>query len=328
VIVAAPFLVPFGWKLRGAFATGYLIGLAPYLPVLAAAGYSRIHENLADLRATSSDRRLPWPQFGSEASRIFLVTIIALIMLWVVAVVVVRGRGRRPTEARILLSLALFGALQAPFLFSRFDVGHAMAAAFVPLAFSPVSASELIPASNGLRRVAAIATLLVVLAVIASTPYGRSALAVNARIALGHPHGAKVSLNGRTFLLASSVDAADLQAILSEVDRHARPGSRLFVGPRDLRRAYANDAFIYYLLPKLRPASFYIELDPPFVRPGSRLARDVASADYLVLNSRWDNFDEPNATADYGSPASNEIVRRRFCPTLHRGTYTLFARCR
>ena len=39
---------------------------------------------------------------------------------------------------------------------------------------------------------------------------------------------------------------------------------------RDLRRTNQNDVFVYYLFPRLKPASFYVELDPPVSRTDRR----------------------------------------------------------
>jgi hypothetical protein len=326
-VVALPYLLVAARRARTLFVAGLAVGLAPFVPVLVAAGGAMIHENLSDLRATSNDRRLPLPALSSESGRLLVVTAIALVALWFVAL---RSRrvARGAPNTRVLLSLALFGLLQVPIALSRLDAGHVLVVAVVALAFAPVSAAEMLRASSERRRRSGVvAVSLLAILVLLSTPYGRIALVTNARIMLGQPHGGKVTVHGRTFVMDSSEAAADLQAVVSETDRIARPGSRLFVGPRDLRRAYANDVFVYYLLRQLEPASFYLELDPPFVRHGSRLVGDVATADYLILTTRWDTFHEPNASTEYGSPEANQVVRRLFCPRLVVGTYTLFEKC-
>ena len=47
----------------------------------------------------------------------------------------------------------------------------------------------------------------------------------------------------------------------------------LFVGPEDLRRTFYSDTFLYFLLPRFTPGSFYLEMDPgvsdtPRIRAG------------------------------------------------------------
>jgi hypothetical protein len=111
------------------------------------------------------------------------------------------------------------------------------------------------------------------------------------------------------------------RAIAAEA-RLARPGGRLFVGPRALRRTAGN-----YLLPQQRPASFYVELDPVASRAGSGLADDLRQADVLLLGGPWEALHEPNASSHDGSRAANEVVARLFCRGRRFGTYELFARC-
>jgi hypothetical protein len=88
----------------------------------------------------------------------------------------------------------------------------------------------------------------------------------------------------------------------------------LFVGPTDLRRTDGNDVFVYYLVPHQRPASFYVELDPPASKRGSGLARDVARASVLLLGRRWNRETPPDGSRRFGSNAPNRVVRRLLPP--------------
>ena len=83
---------------------------------------------------------------------------------------------------------------------------------------------------------------------------------------------------------------------------------------------------LYYLLPDLVPASFYLEMDPPFSRTSSGLARDVASADYLVLSTRWDRWDEPNDSSLYGPNETNRVVETQFFRSASFGSYSVWKR--
>ena len=55
-------------------------------------------------------------------------------------------------------------------------------------------------------------------------------------------------------------------------------------------------------------------MDPGLAdRPGSRLAADVASADWVVLTNFWTGWFEPNASIDRGSDAPNQVIAQHFC---------------
>ena len=83
---------------------------------------------------------------------------------------------------------------------------------------------------------------------------------------------------------------------------------------RDGSRTIYSDAAFYYLFPELDPATYYIEMDPGLAdREGSRLADDVASADWLILTNFWTGWYEPNASSEFGSDAPNQVVADHFC---------------
>ncbi|MEX0848409.1 MAG: hypothetical protein WD023_11590, partial [Ilumatobacteraceae bacterium] len=118
--------------------------------------------------------------------------------------------------------------------------------------------------------------------------------------------------------------------LVADLDRLSSPGERLFVGPVDLRRTWYNDAFFYHLFPELTPATYYIEMDPGLAdAPGSRLADDVATADWLILSRIWDGWLEPNASMDFGSDVPNQVVRDQFCRvgSYEDGLLELWGRC-
>jgi hypothetical protein len=134
----------------------------------------------------------------------------------------------------------------------------------------------------------------------------------------------EVHVGDRSYRLIPDA-ALNLQPLLDALEAVARPGQRLYVGPHDLRFAEYNDTFVYYLLPKLKPASIYMEDDPATVNgPGHDLSADIRRADFLVLN-RADDPIVPNPN-EAGSSEPNQIVGRDFCPLLVSGTYELLAR--
>ncbi|MCU1498680.1 MAG: hypothetical protein JWM47_2633, partial [Acidimicrobiales bacterium] len=132
----------------------------------------------------------------------------------------------------------------------------------------------------------------------------------------------------RTFYLGSETIAADGQRMLDEVGPQMQPGERLFVGTADLRKTPYSDAYLYFLLPRLIPATRYIEMDPGMAnRADSGMAGEVAAADWLILTHIWDGWQEPNGSRDLGSDAPNRVVRRDFCSAGVYGPYEVFRRC-
>jgi hypothetical protein len=111
---------------------------------------------------------------------------------------------------------------------------------------------------------------------------------------------------------------------VTELVRLSAPGQKLLVGPRDLRRTVGADTFFYHLLPTLEPATYYLEMNPGSTNaPGSRLAPDVANADWLILDRSWDYINEPNRSAEFGSDVPNQVVREKFDLWKEYGPYLL-----
>ena len=155
---------------------------------------------------------------------------------------------------------------------------------------------------------------------------------LHTRVGLGQvPQAFRVQRGDRYFYLGDFRAYEGVQAAVDELGRLAEPGDRLLVGPSDLRRTWYSDVFIYWLFPELDPATYYIEMDPGLAnKPGSSLAADIASADFVILTGLWDGWMEPNSSMDFGSDAPNQMLRDHFCVV---GEYTdgqavLYQRCR
>ena len=119
-----------------------------------------------------------------------------------------------------------------------------------------------------------------------------------------------------------------LQSLISTILKVAKPGDRLFVGPNDLRRTNYNDTFIYFLIPDLLPASYYLEMNPGSAnRLGSRLSQDIASADIVVLTTRYDTWNEANDSVLNGDASANKIVENNFCLDSIHGEYSIYLKC-
>ena len=125
----------------------------------------------------------------------------------------------------------------------------------------------------------------------------------------------------------SFADAAN--AMFPTLDRLIRPGDRLFVGPTDLTRTNTSEAWIYAMYPEAVPATRYIEMDPGIANaPGSGLARDLASADVVVLSSNWAEWAEANDSVKAGSTAATKVLERDFCPVrTFDAWFQVYRRC-
>src|ERR1700692_4741169 len=67
------------------------------------------------------------------------------------------------------------------------------------------------------------------------------------------------------------------------------------------------------MCPQLRPATYFLEMNPHSAnRPNSRLAADVASANWLVLDHDTDNWNEKNDSTKFGSDLPMRVVAQQF----------------
>jgi hypothetical protein len=123
-------------------------------------------------------------------------------------------------------------------------------------------------------------------------------------------------------------EAEDLATFLRAIESDVRSGRRLVVGPADLARAVNGVPMLYFLLPELEPATYFLEISPGSAnREGTRLAQDLASADLVILTDRYSGWKEPNASRFAGDVDPMRVLRSRFCPTVRFGEWTLLKRC-
>lgn len=322
---------------RRAYVAGGALGVAPLAVHSVVAGPLQLLENflLGPLR-WGPGRQLPLP--GPEP---------LLFGLVLVSVAVALFAGMRPGQLGgqkrfVLLALGLFSVGTLHQALQRADLFHLICAGLLPIAFLPLTLAASMGSTAGLRRPYLVASVLVAsiaLSVSAPSVFARAAL-VEAPRALGldTDHASQVVRHGQrpwyvatdraVAATADSAEAAgELAAAILEVERQAASGSRLFVGPRDLRRTNYNETFVYYLLPQFVPASYHLQMDPGSANaPSSRLAADVATADVLFLSSRYENWNEPNASMLYGPDAANETVRSLFVPVARHGSYFIYVR--
>jgi len=248
----------------------------------------------------------------------FFVVIVVALALPVLARWLRRGDGRIVNRYTVLMGASLFGLGMLPQALQRPDSTHLAWGSCVSFALLPCLFVELTPRLLPRCRrhawvvagAAIAATMLVVNPFFTYRYY-----LLQTRIAVGNkPGGFEVQRGDRNFYFGNQALQESSQAMMNDLDRLSQPGDRLLVGPADLSRTiYSDDAF-YYMFPELTPATFYIEMDPGLAdQPGSSLAKDVESADWLILTNFWTGWYEPNSSAEFGSDEPNQVVADHFC---------------
>jgi hypothetical protein len=315
------------WK----YIVGVAIGLLPLVWLTAAAGPSQVWNNLFLFPVVLSGpaRRLPLNSIPTCAIFLLAAHLIAVLVNVTAGILAFRA-DRRSVAARLLLGLALLGLGLSHQAIQRSDLVHVAFAAFVSLGILPLSLLTI--GSRYLQecptyRDALLATAGVLVLLLAILPEFTMYFRQVALSGMTSPPEQAVFLrqHERAFPLPTMAVAVRAGRMLTRLDEEACPGQRLFVGPADLRRTNYTDTWIYHMLPKLRPATYFLEMNPLSAnRPNSRLANDVSSADWLVLNREWDSWDEKNKSQSFGSSAPGRIVDEQFEFCGHYEPYDLY----
>jgi hypothetical protein len=172
-------------------------------------------------------------------------------------------------------------------------------------------------------------SVVVIAAIEGVAPELVSAVRAEVAAALSVKAGSAVFLPSghRSFPVGSLPFARVVARMLEKIELASQPGQRLFVGPSDLRRTNYCDTWLYHMLPKLEPATYFLEMNPLSAnRPGSRLASDLHTADWLILNDTWNSTDEPNQSQSYGSDEPNQVVRDKFDAVGAFGPFHVYRR--
>jgi hypothetical protein len=323
-LVALPLLIATPKTQRRWLALGLVLPVLTLAVHLSLVGASRVISNIVGgIFRSGTQARLPLPPVGSgEWWDLVLVgaTPLLLVAAWLVA----RLRGAPSVATARLLALGLFSLGLVADVLHRVDYPHLMFAGCVSVGLLPVALVSLIrsfPLRAPMTAVisGAVAALLAL--------YG---LETNVRHIVSKPgqSASWVTHRGRLWPAASFAQATTINETLVGVERWTKPGERLFVGPANLRRTIDNDIYFYHLLPQLRPASYYIDMNPGTAnRRGSSLASDIASADVLVLSTEFDSVWKniaPNSRL--GSDAANQVVARDFRLQETYGPFLLYLR--
>jgi hypothetical protein len=272
----------------------------------------------------------PWwglPALGTPKQLVlwfFLLPIAALAVVVIARRVTPRAATSALVGARrsdTLSAIGLFGVGLLPQALQRPDSAHFNWVSAVSIPVLVLATSDVLRVRAPRRRPARVSALAVVAAIVVVIPAFtvRTYLGYVTDTVRGDLDTLTVERNGREFYLGDHRPWLASVEVVRDLDQWIEPGQRLFVGPVDLRQTAYSDAFFYYLFPELDPATYFIEMDPGLAnREGSRLADDVASADWLILTRFWSQWIEPNDSIVFGSDVPNQIVERHFCL---RGSY-------
>ncbi|MET1003141.1 MAG: hypothetical protein ABWZ15_15135 [Acidimicrobiia bacterium] len=297
-------------------------------------GWSRLD---GFLQRAGALEMLPWPiPRASVAQQLFL-WFLALLAVVVFLLVVARQMRRRDPasfHARSLMVIACFSAGLLPQALQRVDSQHLAWVGCVPFAFVPIATFEVLrrqaPAVPTRRlAIASGAGVLVAIALVIPAFTAQRYTDLSLESISVHRNSHLIERNGRTFYYGKPDRAAAANAVIAEAARLTEPGDRLFVGPKNLRKTPYSDAYLYYMLPELDPATHYIEMDPGVANAeGSGLADDLASADIAILSSIWDDWDEPNDSRDIGSAEAEGVLEEQFCLAgNYLDRYELYRKC-
>ena len=312
---AVPLLALVSWRARAWWGAGLLVTAGIYVVHLAVVGGARIERLLGDLSAAARERKYPLPVLDTEPGLLFAAGVVAAVGFVALGAVLWR-RGDR-ASGQLLVGVGLFSCALVPLTVFRADPLHVRPFVLVPLSLLPAVA--LLSGSRlswvGKRGRAAM-TLAVAAAAVLPLFYDADTKLQRAR-----------DLRGiRTAERGFYDDSAGARHVVERLRTLARPGDRLFVGMKDLRRAEYGPSFMYFLLRDLEPASYYMELNPGTAnREGSGLAADLRHADWLILTTEYDSQRD---STDLGPNEPNEVVRDSFCPRFESGGYYLYGRCR
>ena len=233
-----------------------------------------------------------------------------------------RRRSTSPTSsqrATTLFAASLFSIGLLPQALQRPDSAHLLWVSCISWPLLIVALADLIrlraPRVHPVpRTTVALAATIALIAIVAPFYTLRTYTDLVWRSLTGKTEVLQVTRGERFFYLGDTRPYLAATEVVAELDALSKPGERLLVGPVDLRNTSYSDAFFYHLFPDLTPATFFIEMDPGLADiEGSRLADDVASADWLILTRFWSGWIEPNASTVFGPDAPNRIVEENFC---------------
>ena len=332
VLSSLPFLWRAAWRSRLHYAAGFILALLPLALLTLAAGIGNVWDNLFfyPVIVSNPGRRLPLSFAEPFALHLLFFHWIASLIIAASAVVELR-KDRDSIHGLLLLSMAILALVLSPQALQRLDFGHLLFAAIASLPLLPVAITNLLSRTRfAARKKAIVAAAVLATAVLIGIVAPNIAMIVRTAYVFGlgsTPTAVFVENNGRIFPFGSRERAQTAARLFQKLQAVSKPDESLFVGPGDLRRTNYCDTFIYHMFPQLRPASYFLEMNPFSAnRPHSRLAADVSNADWLILDRTMDQWSEPNRSAEFGDDAPNRVVLTEFELVGDFGAYGLFRR--
>lgn len=333
-LAALPILWKLNWTRRMLLSGATAVtAITPLLAIAYVIGVGPVVNDLFLLPVLHSSpaRNLPFSQVDFRLLLFFAAHLIALALNLAAGIVAMR-KFDDSRASPVLLATALFAAGITHQPYHRLDFIHLLFAAFLTISFLPLSLLVLASALRGQRWRPALAGAFcagaaALLFVCMPSIRNGTISAFAHRVGATPSRSFLIKRNDRSFPLLSSSSAVMVETMLEKLDLLSKPGERLFVGPADLRRTNYSDTFIYHLMPKLRPASRFLEMNPFSANaPGSRLSSDLEQADWLVLNRAWDDWPEQNRSRENGPDEPLRVVKNDFVLVEEYGSFELFRR--
>ena len=296
------------------YGAGALLAGVPLLVHLWLAGDDLARNVVLERMMTDTGQPLP-----PTSAALSLTLLLVLLTMAFMTYRAIRLRCRARTTTLLLCWLVL------PQLLQRADMEHAL---FVLVLVGPLCLGEVVQLLNSRstwRPLPLIATRTATALAVAIVAIA------GAFVAAKVPRPAEARVGDRVLFARSPTEAAIQEQVAVELDRRLDSGGTIFVGLTDMSYAGINAAFIYYLLPQHVPDEVYfLDLAPGVSeQPGSRLLRDVSTAEIVVLSS----FSRQQGEAlfpllERGSDRVNRYVRDHFCPAQVIGAFEIRERCR
>lgn len=321
-VVLTAVVVALGHRCRelAFLAVGFLVGLLPMIANLIQAGPVAVFrgEVVQPIFQTGPDRRLPLGWL-TASQLVLLAACVGAAALLLALGMRAMFKGLAP---HALLLAGAFGLGVLPEAFQRSDLSHVVNAACIVIPFALLAPSPPMLRARPWRLLPGLCAFGCASPAIWA-PYSSE---FAAGIGLHAVTAYDVSNDARSIPVEPVLQPA-LRALVTILDSRSTTGESLFVGPSDLRRTVLNDTYIYFLFPRLKPGSFYLEMEPGVANsPTSRLATDVSHDRWLILTTNYDNPTEPNGSRHFGSSAANRVVYREFRLVAVAGPWILMER--
>lgn len=319
---------------RWTYAGGMTCSIGILILHVVAAGPRAFYANfvLDALFRVPPARRLPVPPvepelllpFGLVAGACVLTLIAAVWRAW---------RSWQDPGSKMLLLASPVLLMSLMYTLSRADLVHILLGGAVCVSFLPVSLGYVVSRNRDFSLSRFDELLAVYLSLTVLVLCGRNAVvtpalnSVSQAFHWGAIRAPQVKNRGRVVPLQTDSGAAQVGELLRNIEGLTTPGQRLIIAPADLQHTIYNDTYLYFLLPELRPGTYYLHMDPGSANhKESRLATDIASADVIVLTHIYDNWHEPNLSAQPGPDAPILALRKNFTLQVKVDAYDIYVR--